>query len=156
MDQQSTKAGDGCGHSRATGIFGVNEKTDKDYLFICTGVGSAPFRSITKSLLEGGEKRRIDMVMGVFSEEDIFWKDTFDALSKEYENFKFHIVLSEPSDTWEGAQGYVQDVALELIPNLSSKSICACGNPNMTREAKEFCANEWNVPKEDFHMEGYI
>ncbi len=138
------------------GIFGVNEETEKNYFFLCTGVGSAPFRSLTKSLLKGGEKRRIDMVMGVLSEEDIFWKETFDTLAEEYENFTFQLVLSKPSDTWEGAQGYVQAVASELIPDLSSKSIYACGNPNMAKEAKELCANGWNVPKEDFHMEGYI
>ena len=138
------------------GVFGLDKESPKEYLFICTGVGSAPFRSIIKSALLKGEKRQMDLIIGVYAEEDMLLKEELDELSKEYENFNYHFTLSYPSEEWKGHKGYVQVLVPTLVPDFSNKSIYACGNPLMTDEIKRLCSDGWKVDNKDFHVEGYI
>jgi len=150
------KEGDEVNIQGPLGVFGLDADSPKEYLFICTGVGSAPFRSIIKSSLFGGEKRRMDLIVGVLAEEDILLKKELDELSKEHENFNYHFTLSDPSETWTGYKGYVQKLVPTLVSDFSNKSIYVCGNPLMTDDVKKLCLEEWGVNKSDFHCEGYI
>ena len=150
------KEGDEVNIQGPLGVFGLDKNSPKDYLFICTGVGSAPFRSIIKSSLVGGEKRRMDLIVGVLAEEDIFLKKELDELSKEHENFNCHFTLSDPSEAWTGHKGYVQKLVPILVSDFSNKSIYVCGNPLMTDDVKKLCGGKWGVSKDDFYIEGYI
>lgn len=138
------------------GVFALNPKTPKDYLLIATSTGVGPFRSQLLSVLPQEKNRRIDLVFGARGEEDIFWIDEFEALAKEYENFFLHLALSNPSPSWKGHRGRVQTLVPQIVRDFTNKSVYICGNPEMTKEVKNLCLNEWKVPKEDVHMEGYI
>jgi len=137
------------------GFFLLDEKTPKEYLFIGTSTGIAPFRSQAKEALEKGETRRIDLVYGVRAEEDLFWAEEFDALAKEYDNFFIHFALSNPTNEWKGHNGRVQTLVPQIVQDFSHKNVYVCGNPEMTKELKGLCL-EWGVPKSDLHVEGYI
>lgn len=138
------------------GFFTLNSQSPKEYLFVATSTGIAPFRSQAISVLAAGEKRRIDLIFGVRSEEDLFWKEEMESLTKKYENFFLHLALSQPSDAWTGHKGRVQTLAPLIAPDFSRKNIYVCGSPEMTKDLKEICLNMWSVPKEDIHIEGYI
>ena len=137
------------------GVFLLNKETTKDYLFICTGAGLAPFRSMIKSALEAWDTRRMDLIHGVCEEQDFFWKEEFAALTEKYPNLHTHYTLSKPGDDWNGHTGYVQGVIPEVIESIENCNVYVCGNPTMTKSCKDLC-EELGVPKEDFHMEGYI
>lgn len=138
------------------GVFQLNSNTEKDYVFICTSTGNAPFRSMILDALSKGDTRRMDLVYGVRSEEDLFWQQELEELAETHENFHVHIALSQPSEHWQGLRGRVQTVTPEVIHNFSNKNIYVCGNPDMTKEVKQLCLEKWGVEKQDFHMEGYI
>ena len=138
------------------GIFGLNKKTSKDYLLIATSTGVGPFRAQLLSILPKEKVRRIDLVFGARSEEDMFWMDQFEDLTKQYKNFFLHFALSNPSPSWKGPRGRVQTLVPQIIRDVENKSVYICGNPEMTKEVKNLCLNEWKVPKQDTHMEGYI
>jgi CDP-4-dehydro-6-deoxyglucose reductase len=138
------------------GAFLLYKETHKDYLFVCTGAGLAPFRSIVKAALEAGETRRMDLVHGVCEEQDFFWREEFAALAERYPNFHVHYTLSKPAEGWTGSTGYVQKVSPQVVPDARQRSVYVCGNPVMTGSYKTLCLEEWGIPKEDFHMEGYI
>lgn len=138
------------------GVFGFNPSTPKEYLLICTGAGLVPFRSMLKTALAEGEDRKIDLVFGAYTEKDILWREEIDALAKQYPNFSWHIALSDADDSWQGHRGFVQSLVPSIAPDCSQKSVYVCGNPLMAKDVKQHCLEDWGVPKEDFHMEGFI
>lgn len=138
------------------GNFHLDYTTPNDFFFIATSTGVAPFRSQVLEALERGDTRRMDLVFGVRSEEDLFWKDELVAMTQKYENFFLHIALSGPSDAWTGHKGRVQTLAPLIAKDFGSKSVYICGSPDMTKELKELALTQWKVEKKDLHVEGYI
>lgn len=138
------------------GRFVVDQTTDKDYLFIATGAGVAPFRSQIEDALARGDARRMDLIFGNRSEQDVFWAEEFTQLSQSYGNFFLHLALSAPSDSWAGHRGRVQTLVPLIAKDIAQKSIYICGNPDMTTEVKKLCLEEWRVPKDNVHAEAYI
>lgn len=138
------------------GFFLLDTTTVKNPLFIATGAGLAPFRSQIMHALESGDRRRMDLIFGVRSEEDLFWTEDLTKLTQRYENFFLHCALSSPSPAWSGHRGRVQTLVPLIAPDVAERSVFVCGNPDMTTELKKLCLEEWHVPKEDLHVEGYI
>ena len=138
------------------GNFLLDTATSKEYLFIATGAGIAPFRPQILAALHAGDTRRMDVVFGVRTEEDVFWVDEFEALSKQFPNFSLHITLSAPSPAWNGHRGRVQTLVPVVVQDFSNKCVYVCGNPDMTKDVKGMCLSQWGVSKQDLHVEGYI
>lgn len=138
------------------GNFKLDTQTDKDYLFVATSTGVGPFRSQIITALQGGDKRRMDLIFGVRAEEDLFWKEEFESLSQRYGNFFLHIALSGPGDAWTGHRGRVQTLVPHVAKEFFRKHIYVCGSPNMTKDVKQLCLEDWGVQKQDLHVEGYI
>lgn len=138
------------------GRFTLENESSKDLLFICTSTGVAPFRSHALAALSAGDTRRIDLIFGVRSQEDLFWVEQFESLAKLYDNFFFHPALSQPNEDWKGHAGRVQTLVPQIVSDFSNKKIYVCGNPDMTNEVKKLCLDEWGVMKSDLHVEGYV
>lgn len=148
------------------GNFLLDQAASKDYLFIATSTGVAPFRSQIMDALERGDRRRMDLVYGVRCEEDLFWDQELIALTQTYDNFFLHLALSQPNEKWlagrslgEGWRGHcgrVQTLVPQIVHDFSNKSVYVCGSPDMTKELKELCLEQWKVEKNDLHVEGYI
>lgn len=151
------------------GNFTLKPDGDRDLLFVATGAGIAPFRpmveeALTKnphpypSPLQGrGESRRIDLLFGVRSEEDLFWKEWLEGVTKAHPNVFAHIALSQPSASWTGHRGRVQAVAPRIVGNdFARKTLYVCGNPDMTSDLKRLALGEWGMEKGRVHVEGYI
>lgn len=153
---ESLKAGDTVRTQGPFGLFLVKEDPTRELLFICTSTGNAPFRSQIKHMLENGDTRKIDLVYGVRTEEDLFWENEFQELSTKYPNFNLHLALSNPSPEWKGHRGRVQTLVPLIIQDFTMKDIYICGSPDMTKELKELCLNTWMIEKKNLHVEGYI
>jgi NAD(P)H-flavin reductase len=98
-----------------SGNFIVNDFS-KNYFFIATGVGVAPFVSIVPDMMLRGFEEKVHLLFGVREEEDVFYFDRFTHLQNMYANFKFTPVLSRPKSHWPGETGRVTtylDVAYE-------------------------------------------
>jgi NAD(P)H-flavin reductase len=138
------------------GNFKLDTETDKEYLFIATSTGVAPFRSQMLDALSRGDTRRMDLIMGARTEADMFWKEEFEALAQKHENVFVHFPLSGPSENWKGHKGRVQTLVPMLIQDFTRKSVYVCGSPDMTKELKQICLEQWGMEKKDLHVEGYI
>ena len=153
--EERLKEGDEVHIQGPLGNFTFDSKDGRDCLYVCTGVGITPFRSHILSTLKAGKNRKMDLIIGVFAEEDIFWTDMHKELTSAHPHVQIHITLSEPKPTWKGLRGRVQEV-IPMIENFKERSIYLCGNPAMTSDVKKLCLEEWDIPKERVHMEGYI
>ena len=138
------------------GFFVLHPENPKEYLFIATSTGVAPFRAQIRHALEGGERRRIDLIYGVRSEEDLFWAEELTALAQKYDNFFLHLALSNPSPSWTGHRGRVQTLVPLIVRDFSRRHVYVCGSPAMTNELKTLCLQHWGIAKQDLHVEGYI
>ncbi len=140
-----------------TGPFGrfILHDHERPALFIGTSTGVAPFRSILRSL-PADHPRRIDLIFGAKDEQDLFWQEEFEQLAKEHTAFNLHIALSAPHENWKGHKGRVQTLVPQITKEIAVRDVYVCGNPDMTKELKQLCLQEWHVPKEQLHVEGYI
>jgi len=113
--------------------------TDAEMIFIGGGAGMAPMRShILDQLNRLHSKRKISFWYGARNVREIIYKDDFDQLQKEHNNFEWHIVLSEPrpADNWSGYTGYVHTVLFrEYLKEHPAPEDCEyylCGPPMLT------------------------
>lgn len=105
-------------------------------VFIATGTGIVPFRTMIEEYLTSGGKQEMTLVWGLRHEEDIFWKNILDGWQESYPNFHYSIILSKPSDFWQGKTGHVTEHIQEEIPNLETHAFYLCGNRHMIRDVK--------------------
>lgn len=154
--EEMLKPGDEVRIQGPFGNFVLDTQTEKDYLFIATSTGVAPFRSQMLEALHRGDARRMDLILGVRDEDELFWIDTFRDLAKEHGNVFFHPALSGTAEGWTGHRGRVQTLAPLIIDDFSRVSVYVCGSPAMTKDLKQICLEQWGMDKSDLHVEGYI
>lgn len=138
------------------GNFKLDRETSKDYFFIATSTGVAPFRGQLMEALHAGDTRRIDLVFGVRAEEDLFWQEELQTFAKQHGNFYLHLALSQPTEEWKGHRGRVQTLIPLIAKDFTNKNVYVCGSPDMTKEMKQLALEEWKIEKKDLHVEGYI
>nr|WP_206617460.1 NADH:ubiquinone reductase (Na(+)-transporting) subunit F [Geovibrio thiophilus] len=123
-----------------TGPFGEFHATDNDteMIFLGGGAGMAPLRSIVfDELKRKGTKRKISYWYGARSVAELFYDEDFKQLEKEFENFSWHVVMSEPlpEDNWTGYKGFVHCIAYDAyLRNHPAPEDCEyylCGPPVM-------------------------
>ena len=84
-------------------------------------------------------KRKITFWYGARSLRELFYKDDFDSLQAENDNFNWHIALSDPQqeDNWNGLKGFIHNVLFEQYlrdhPAPEDCEFYMCGPPMMTR-----------------------
>ena len=107
----------------------------KPLLFLATGTGIAPIISILQALDEDDsyhQTQPINVYWGNRKAEEFFWQPAFTKL-----NVSFYQVNSQPNDDWLESVGYVQEVALNEIKNISDFDVYACGSNAMIQSAKQ-------------------
>ena len=131
------KAGDEVTVSGPFGNFFATD-SDKEMIFIGGGVGMAPMRShIFDQLLRLESKRKISFWYGARSLPEILYREDFDRLQAEHENFSCHMALSDPNpgDDWSGMTGFIHDALFENYlkdhPMPEECEYYLCGPPMM-------------------------
>ncbi len=119
------------------GVFCLPEKIEHDLVFICTGTGVAPFRSMIKDIhRQGKQTKNIHLIFGTRNRNGILYAEEFKKLQNELENFDYSVALSR--EEYEGYQGYVHNLYLEKYKEEDkNRRFYLCGWQNMVDEAKE-------------------
>jgi ferredoxin-NADP reductase len=109
-------------------------------VFIATGTGIAPFRSM---LLEHLPKShpRITLLFGVRNEEGLLYRDDLEHLAKRYESFRFLPTITRPTETWMGRTGRVQQhldeaLAVPSYEDQSTLDVYICGLKQMVDDVR--------------------
>ena len=115
------------------GTFSLREIQDMDLLFLATGTGIAPVKSMVDAVLSNSycSPRSITVLWGNREQCD-FYMD----MNRELDFYKYVPVLSRPDGTWMGEVGYVQEVAIGMFHALQNVCVYACGSPSMINSAK--------------------
>ncbi|MDP4865223.1 MAG: NADH:ubiquinone reductase (Na(+)-transporting) subunit F [Crocinitomicaceae bacterium] len=164
------KPGDKAVISGPYGEFFINE-SDAEMLYIGGGAGMAPMRSHLYELFKTIKtNRKVTYWYGGRSKGELFYIHYFRDLEKEFPNFKFYLVLSEPleSDNWkvmkdtndegDGFIGFVHQVVIDqyLTKHESPEDIefYFCGPPMMNNAVTNMC-DQWGVPKENVRFDDF-
>ncbi|MCK5695903.1 MAG: NADH:ubiquinone reductase (Na(+)-transporting) subunit F [Desulfobacula sp.] len=112
--------------------------TNNEMCFVGGGAGMAPLRSHILHQLDGiNSKRKISFWYGARSKKEMFYDDIFRDLDKRYENFTYHIALSNPDekDHWDGLTGFIHthlcDAYLCKHEDPTEIEFYLCGPPPM-------------------------
>ena len=121
------------------GEFAARE-TGREMVFIGGGVGMAPLRAIiTDQLQRPDTKRRMSFWYGARGGLDLFYREEFDRLEAEHDNFTWTAALSDPTpqDAWTGETGFIHDVVkrrfLDEHPAPDACEYYLCGPPLMIK-----------------------
>jgi len=165
------KEGDDAVISGPYGEFFINE-SDAEMLYIGGGAGMAPMRShlyeLFKTMKTG---RKVTYWYGGRSREELFYIHYFRDLEKDFPNFKFYMVLSEPleQDNWvekkdihdeegDGFLGFVHQAVIDqyLKKHEAPEDIefYFCGPPMMNNAVTQMC-DEWGVPPENVRFDDF-
>ena len=109
------KPGDRVELSGPYGAFFIKD-TQKEMCFAGGGAGMAPLRSqILHQLLKLNTKRKMTFWYGARSSQEMFYDDEFKDLEQKFENFSYHVALSEPEpeDNWKGLTGFIHQRLLD-------------------------------------------
>ncbi|MEJ2084315.1 MAG: NADH:ubiquinone reductase (Na(+)-transporting) subunit F [Acidobacteriota bacterium] len=114
--------------------------TDAEMMFIGGGAGMAPMRShIFDQLKRLHSKRKITFWYGARSLRETFYQEDFDELAAKFDNFEWHLALSEPlpEDDWDGYTGFIHQVVLDNYlkehPAPEDIEYYLCGPPMMLK-----------------------
>jgi len=114
--------------------------TDAEMVFIGGGAGMAPMRShIFDQLKRLKSTRKISFWYGARSLKELFYQDEYDALAAEFDNFNWHVAMSDPQpeDNWDGLTGFIHNVLYEQYlkdhPAPEDCEFYMCGPPIMNQ-----------------------
>jgi ferredoxin-NADP reductase len=112
----------------------------RDTLLIATGTGVAPFRSMLHWLLAEESRhqgRRIWLLFGSRTEQDIYYHEEFRQLAELHDNFVYLPTLSRGSATWSGLQGYVQNHVPGIVRDRTDMQVYICGLKKMVNANRD-------------------
>jgi len=167
----SRKPGDKVIISGPYGEFFINE-SDAEMLYVGGGAGMAPMRSHLYHLFKTLKtNRKVTYWYGGRSKRELFYLEHFYELEKEFPNFRFYLVLSEPApeDNWvnkkdandkegDGFTGFVHqaviDEYLSKHETPEDLELYFCGPPLMNnavqKMGEDFGLADENIRFDDF------
>jgi len=119
------------------GVFTLPENFDKDYYFICTGTGVAPFRSMLRYIYHNNiPTKKLHLIFGTRTQKDILYESEMKELATKLPQFSYHVALSR-EDKAGYRKGYLHGI-YELLANPSVPAhFMLCGWRPMVDEAKK-------------------
>ena len=166
----SRKVGDKVTISGPYGEFFIKD-TEAEMVYIGGGAGMAPMRSHLFHLFHTlKSNRKVTYYYGGRSKRELFYEEDFRQIEREFPNFKFHVVLSDPApeDNWnekksledagDGFLGFVHNAVIEhhLTPHETPEDIefYFCGPPMMNQAVIKMC-DDWGVPQENIAFDDF-
>jgi ferredoxin-NADP reductase len=112
----------------------------RDTIFIATGTGIAPFRSMLHWLLADESRhqgKQLWLVFGSRHEFDIYYHQEFQSLAAEHTNFHYLPTLSRAGPEWQGLRGYVQEHVPGIAQGRSDMHAYICGLDKMIKANRD-------------------
>ena len=147
------KEGDKLQIQAPLGRFTLRQPLPKTIIFVSTGTGIAPFRSMIHVLLEKNMGAEVWNIFGNRYDEDILYREEFEDLAKKFPHFHNVFTVSRPK-TWKGETQYVQFMLKKYITDPRDKHIYICGLTNMINDVQA-TALEMGFSKDQIHFEKY-
>ena len=142
------------------GTFFLREDSDKPIIFVASGTGFAPVKSILEHVFHGRNLngyRQMVLYWGNRTSADLYMAELAGSWQQEHDNFTFIPVLSEaqPADNWSGRAGLVHQAVLQDFDDLSGYQVYACGTPAMVEAAHRDFTRLRGLPEDEFFSDAF-
>ena len=130
-----------------------SERVQKNLVFLATGAGVAPIRSILKYMEinhKQYDNKSILVIIGARYKKDLFWKPNITNL-----NIKCIETLSREDSNWNNEIGYVQEILIKQKINLNDCQVYACGSNEMINSARKLLIKN-NLNESDFFSDAFV
>jgi ferredoxin-NADP reductase len=112
----------------------------RDTIFIATGTGIAPFRSMLHWLFADAarhQNKQLWLVYGNRTEEDIYYHAEFLQFARDHVNFHYLPTLSRGNFNWPGLRGYVQEHVPGIVQGRMDMHAYVCGLKKMIKANRD-------------------
>jgi CDP-4-dehydro-6-deoxyglucose reductase, E3 len=143
------------------GLFTRRPDEPAPSLFVGTGTGVTPLRSMIRAALAAGSTAPLWLLFGARHEADILYREELEALARAHPNVRYEVTLSRPDAAWSGRSGYVQAHLPELVRALGELAgaeaprAYVCGLDRMVSSVKDHLRNELGFERKRVHTERY-
>lgn len=107
-----------------------------DSIFVATGTGIAPFRSMLHSELLETTTSKITLIFGVRYVHGLLYHEELKRLTERHKNFTFRPTLTQPPPHWTGLTGRVQQHVLDELGERRDVDIYICGLKEMVDDLR--------------------
>lgn len=135
------------------GTFFLRDSELSNIIFLATGTGIAPIKSILEEInnsFHKYENKIFWLFVGVRYEKDLVWEPIFDKL-----NINYFPILSRQGKGLTKQKEYVQNAVLNHGIDLANSQVYACGSNNMIYSAKELLINN-NLNELNFFSDAFV
>ena len=129
-------------------------------LFVGTGTGVTPLRSMIKDALVTGEVSPMTLLFGVRRETDRLYREELEELTAKHTHFRALYSISQSASDWEGRKGYVQTHVADLWKELAATGgppphVYICGLERMVGAVRELLRKQMGIDRKQVHSERY-
>jgi CDP-4-dehydro-6-deoxyglucose reductase len=138
------------------GTFFLREDSARPVVFVASGTGFAPIKSIIEYALNKEIARPMTLYWGGRRPKDLY----LHALAQEWAaqgRLTYVPVVSDalPEDGWTGRTGFVHRAVMQDLPDLSAHQVYACGVPIMVDSARRDFTAQCRLPEEEFYADSF-
>ncbi|MEK7285942.1 MAG: FAD-binding oxidoreductase [Nitrospirota bacterium] len=136
-------------------LFGVDQNNLKQCsLFVATGTGIAPIKSMIGDLIETKSSRLILLYWGLRCEADLYYQNELKMWADRHPLFQVITTLSQPTPSWQGTCGRVTDHLQRAIEKIEGMDAYLCGNGEMVKAVRQMLLSK-GMDKEAIHFEKF-
>ena len=124
----------------------------EEIVLLATGTGIAPIKAILDQWQQQPEQvkgKKIWLLWGGRKKEDLFWQP-----ETTLSNFTYIPVLTR-EDEWQGAKGYIQEIALQQPIHWQKAQVYACGSEVMIQSAQKLLTQQ-GLKEENFFSDAFV
>ena len=146
----SLQSGNPVSFKGPAGTFVLRAYPDRRLLFVATGTGIAPLRSMIHARLPSPTP--VTLIWGLRNERDLYYQDELADLAAQFPEFSYRITLSQPTAEWKGATGRVQSVVEAATNRVDDVAVYVCGSRAMIQSVSALIRSRGVCP---IHWEQY-
>jgi CDP-4-dehydro-6-deoxyglucose reductase len=139
------------------GSFFLREDSDKPMVLLASGTGFAPIKAIVEHMIFKKINRPVVLYWGGRRPQDFYMNELAKSWEQALPNFRYVPVASDalPEDNWQGRTGFVHQVVMQDIPDLSAYQVYACGAPIVVDSARRDFSAQCGLPAEEFYADSF-
>jgi CDP-4-dehydro-6-deoxyglucose reductase, E3 len=129
------KAGEKMHFKGPAGNFYLRDDPNRELLFIASGTGIAPIRSMLLANAEHPDARPATLFWGLRSQRDLYYQEELAELTRRIPSLTVITTLSRPETGWSGSSGRVLRLIEKQITSVKNLAVYLCGNSAMIADA---------------------
>ncbi|MCI0428182.1 MAG: FAD-binding oxidoreductase [Nitrospiraceae bacterium] len=142
----SLKEGDKVHFKGPAGNFYLREDPGREPLFIASGTGIAPIRSMLLADAERPDPKLATLFWGLRGQRDLYYQEELAELTRRTPTLTAITTLSRPEPGWPGESGRVLRLIEERIASVKNLAVYLCGNSAMIADATSLLQKQGLCP----------